>query len=107
MEIEYADPTTKREPIGSNESRTGPDHFREWKKRKADLLKRADEHIKRAGQLKRSNPALSAELMKRAKVLKDEAAAMSKPKKGDKGLSTEQIRRASVLGWLALLKDKN
>ena len=104
MGIEYAEKMTKKKPVGSSDSRSALDHMREWKKTKADLLRRADDLKKRATQLKLKDPSLSDELMKRATVLTDEAAAMSKG--GKHGLTTQQIRRASILGWLALLKDK-
>lgn len=105
MGIEYAENMTNHQTTSTGK-RSARDYIKDWRKTKADLQKRAGELKKRADTLKKNNPALSAELMKRAKALSDEAAAMNKPKKGEKGLSTEQIRRSAALGRLAMLKDK-
>ena len=104
MRIEYAETNKGKAP--STGKRSNMEIVREWKKTKTDLIKRAGDLKKRAETLKKNNPAMSAELMKRAQGLTAEAAAMSKPKKGEKGISTQQIRRASVIGWLALYKEK-
>ena len=103
MGFEYAEKMRKEQTTGS---RTAKEYIRDFKKTKTELKKRAGELKKRADQLKQSNPELSAELMKRSKILTDEAEAMSKSRSGGKGLTTEEIRRAAALGRFALIKDK-
>jgi stalled ribosome rescue protein Dom34 len=105
MGIEYAETITnhKTNSIGN---RTAIDYIKDWRKTKADLLKRAGELKKRSEALKMINPVLAADLEKRSRKLAKEAAAMSKPGKDEKHISTDRIRRAAAVGRLELIKDK-
>ena len=49
---------------------------------------------------------VAADLEKRSRKLAKEAAAMSKPSKDEKYISTDRIRRAAAVGSLELMKDK-